>query len=552
MSYKRSKTKSMKKVICALTVSLFCLSTTAQYSTGATFNPVTIEATPQKVPLSFRSFTSMPSSFSLEKYCPTPANQGKHGTCTAFANGYAIATILYAKTHNLTDKAIINKYAFSPTFLYEQIKNEGDNDCQKGTDPIQAILTIIKGGDALLSTVPYQCGTALTQTAKDEALNYKAKDAAILYIGKGIIKDDKYYHEPDAFINSVKKSLSEGCPVSGGFHIPQSFFEIKSAIWTSDPSEVQKDWKHNGHAMAIVGYDDEKAGGAFRIMNSWGSGWADGGYVWMKYSDFTRYCIMALQVFADPNSLVPGEIPTPKPTPEPKPKPTPDPTPDPTPTPKPTPPKPEPKPQEQTFTLSGDVEFKLNNGDNMPIIKTSTRNLTVEDDEPAAKEDLVAYKMADTYSSGTKFRFYMNVDKEAYVYAFASDLTGKVNLILPYADNISTLVGSNSTIAFPSDTKVIKMDENRGKDYLLILYSASKLDAKAMAEKMNSMKGALSDKIKYVLGNKLIDKSKVDYSKDKVGFSTKKLSTRNLTVTDDDNKATTGTVVPLMVEIKHN
>ena len=187
----------------------------------------------------------------------------------------------------------------------------------------------------------------------------------------------------------------------------------------------------------------------------------------------------------------------------------------------------------------------------MPIIKTSTRNLTVEDDEPVAKEDLVAYKMADTYSSGTKFRFYMNVDKEAYVYAFASDLTGKVNLILPYADNISTLVGSNSTIAFPSDTKVIKMDENRGRDYLLILYSASKLDAKGMAEKMNNMKGALSDKIKSVLGNKLIDKSKVDYSKDKVGFNTKKLSTRNLVVADDDNIVTTGTVVPLMVEIKH-
>ena len=201
--------------------------------------------------------------------------------------------------------------------------------------------------------------------------------------------------------------------------------------------------------------------------------------------------------------------------------------------------------------MSGDVEFKLNTGDNMPIIKTSTRNLTVEDDEPAAKEDLVAYKMAETYTSGTKFRFYLNVDKEAYVYAFASDLTGKVNLILPFADNISTLVGSNSTIAFPSDTKIIKMDENKGRDYLLILYSASKLDAKGMADKMNGMKGALSDKIKTVLGNKLIDKSKVDYSKDKVGFSTKKIPTRNLTVADDDDKPTTGIVVPLMIEIKH-
>jgi hypothetical protein len=539
----------MKKISLLASALLMCFAVNAQYGTGANFNPETIEATPQKIDLSFRSFTAMPASYTLEPFCPTPGNQGNHGTCTAFANGYGIATILYAKTHNITNRSIIDKYAFSPTYLYEQIKKEGDNDCQGGADPIKALLTIIRGGDALMKTVPYKCGASITQTAKEEAGNYKAKDAAILHIAKGMMKDDKYFKEPEQFINSVKKALSEGCPVSGGFHIPQSFFKINTAVWTSDPNEVQKDWKHNGHAMAIVGYDDNKAGGAFRILNSWGTGWADGGYVWMKYSDFTRYCVMALQVFADPNTQPPAEKPQPKPTPQPEPKPEPAPTPKPTPKPEP---RPTPKPEEQTFTLSGDVEFKLNTGDNMPIIKTSTRNLTVEDDQPAAKEDLVAYTMAETYSSGTRFRFYLNVDKEAYVYAFASDLTGKVNLIMPFADNISTLVGSNSTIAFPSDTKVIKMDENKGRDYLLILYSATKLDAKAMAEKMNTMKGALSDKIKNILGNKLVDKTKVEYAKDKVGFSTKKLSTRNLTVGDDDTKPTTGSVVPLMVEIKHN
>jgi C1A family cysteine protease len=274
----------MKLFILCCGAMLIMMNTMAQQdrAMGASFNPETIAATPQKVQLSFRSFAAMPSSFSLEPYCPTPGDQGKHGTCTAFANGYGIATILYAKTHNITDKALINKYAFSPTYLYEQIKPADDKDCQSGTDPITALLTIIRGGDALLKTVPYQCGATITQSAKTEAVNYKAKDAAVLYIAKGLMKDDAYYHEPDAFINSVKKALSEGCPVSGGFHIPQSFFSIKSAVWTSDPNEVQKDWKHNGHAMAIVGYDDNQSGGAFRIMNSWGSSWADGGFVWMK------------------------------------------------------------------------------------------------------------------------------------------------------------------------------------------------------------------------------------------------------------------------------
>ena len=66
------------------------------------------------------------------------------------------------------------------------------------------------------------------------------------------------------------------------------------------------------------------------------------------------------------------------------------------------------------------------------------------------------------------------------------------------------------------------------------------------------MKGGLSYKIKTVLGNKLIDKTAINYDASKVGFSTQKLSNRNLNVTDDEpSKPTTGTVVPLMVEIKH-
>ncbi|HEY0057096.1 MAG TPA: C1 family peptidase, partial [Pedobacter sp.] len=491
-----------------LFVSIFLqLTSVAQerHGTGAIFNSETIEATPQKIALSFRSFRGLPERYSLEKYAPTPGNQGNHGTCVAFANGYSIATILYAQTHNITDKATINKHIFSPTYLFEQIKSPGDADCQNGTDPITALVTMIKGGDALMSTVPYQCNIALSPQAKAEAVNYKIQDAAMLFAAKGMMKNDAYLKKPEDMIASAKKALVEGSPISGGFHIPESFFRIKSDVWYSNPTEAAGEWKHNGHAMAIVGYDDTKAGGAFRIMNSWGTQWADGGYVWMRYEDFTRYCVMALQVFADPNTTPPNG--------QPKPQPAPTPTPVPTPSPKPVPPTPTPvpapTPPAQTFALSGNMEFKLNTGDDMPVTKISTRNLTVEEDSPNAKEDLVAYTMMNTYGSGTKFRFLINIDNAAYIYAFATDLTGKVNLIMPFNDMVSTHVGANSSIAFPSDTKVIQLDEQKGVDYLLVLYSAQKLDAKAIAEKMNTMTGGLSHKIKTVLGNKLIDKSKI-------------------------------------------
>lgn len=375
------------------------------YRTGAIFNSESIAAVPQKVSLSFRSFQSLPESASLEKYCPTAGNQGDHGTCVAFTSAYAIATILYAKTHNITNKALIDKYAFSPTYIYEQVKTPGDVNCQQGLDAIKALFFMIKTGDALLTKVPYECGFQLTDIVKSEALNYKIQDGAILFAVKGMMNEDKYIQTPEVMISSVKKALAEGFPVSGGWHIPESFFRVKSAVWHPDPTEVMKDWKHNGHAMAIVGYDDNIEGGAFRIMNSWGTAWGDNGYVWIRYSDFPNWCKLAVEVFGDPNTQPPAE--QPKPVPSPVPVPTP--TPQPAPTPQPEPPGPEPKPvppapEAPTFALSGSLEFKLNTGDDMPVNKTSTRNLTVESDANA-KEDLVAYTMNNTYSSGTKFRF---------------------------------------------------------------------------------------------------------------------------------------------------
>ncbi|CAN5822824.1 hypothetical protein BH10BAC2_BH10BAC2_38030 [soil metagenome] len=545
---------TMKKTIILFLAVLIHFTARAQktYPTGANFNPATIAATPRKVELSFRSFKSMPSSFSLEQFCPTPGNQGNHGTCVAFANAYGVATILYAKTHGLTDKALIDKYAFSPTFLYEQIKDANDADCQNGTDPINALVTMIKGGDALMRTVPYECGSVLTDAAKAEAINYKIQDASILFASAEMMGDSKYEKTDQEKIDATKKALMEGSPVSTGFFLPISFSNISGDFWNYQDGEEAGDWKHRGHALAVVGYDDHKYGGCFRILNSWGTDWADGGYVWVRYKDFAKWCVMALQPFADPYTLEPAEKhhddPAPDPQPEPKPEPKPDPRPD---------PKPEPKPQpEDVFILAGNVEFKLNTGSDMEVTKISTRNLVVDEDIPEAdkKEDLVAYRMTETYTSGTKFRFYITTQEESYIYAFATDLTGKVNRILPYDDMISTHIGANSVVAFPSDTKVVKMDEQKGTDYLLILYSKEKLDASAIAATMSNMSGGLSKKIKTALGDKLIAKDKIKYNPESAGFSVNGKGTRNLEVADEDGggEHISGTVVPLMIEFTHN
>lgn len=494
---------------------------------GMDWDPAITQKSPQKIQLASVSYRGMPAAHSLEKYAPAVGDQGNYGTCNAFACAYAAATMIFAQTHGISDKATISKCAFSPTFLYQNIVKNGGNNCQMGSHPVTALIFMNEKGLPFDRTVPYTCGKSWSKSADLEAEKYKIADAALLF-GK-----DGEVLEPDFKVESTKKALLENTPVIIGFELPKSFFKVTTDTWNPDPAEALGNWKHGKHAMTVVAYNDYKAGGAFKVMNSWGSKWGGGGYVWVKYEDYNRCCLMALQPFGDPNTPLPDFIvkETPKPKIEPTPQPKPSPKPEPTPQPKPQP----PPPYDPVFTLKGSVEFKQNTGETMSANRISTRNLVVEDEKGA--EDLAAYRMNKSYTSGTKFRFFINISQAAYIYAFATDLTGKVNRIMPYDDLISTHLGANSVVAFPSEKKVVKMDDNKGTDYMLILYSTEKLDSKAIAEKMTATTGGLSSKIKAALGDKLISKGDVNYSNTQIGF--------------EFTSKKRGGVVPLMVEISH-
>jgi Papain family cysteine protease/Domain of unknown function (DUF4384) len=484
---------------------------------GMDWNPEITKKASKKIQLASVSYRGMPSAYSLEQYAPSVGDQGDYGTCNAFACAYASATIIFAQTHAINDKSMINKCIFSPTYLYQNILKEGTNNCQNGSHPLTALLFMNEKGLPFQRTVPYTCGKSWASAADVEAAKYKIADAAMLF-GK-----DNEVLEADFKVESTKKALLENTPVIIGFELPKSFFQVKTDTWNPDPAEALGDWKHGKHAMTVVAFDDNKAGGAFKIMNSWGKTWGDGGFVWVKYEDYTRCCLMAFQPFGDPNAPMPtfnnDYNPSPNPNPLPNPIPIPTPTYDP------------------TFTLKGSVEFKQNTGETMLVNRISAQDLVDSDKKSKNKEDLVAYRMDKSYASGTKFRFFISTTEQAYIYAFATDLTGKVNRILPYEDLISTHLGANSVVAFPSEKKVVKLDNTKGTDYMLILYSTEPIDSKAIAEKMSATKGSLSKKIKTVLGDKLIDKLAIKYDDANIGF-------------DYANKKSGG-IVPLMVEISH-
>lgn len=488
----------MKYFLC--TFALLCmLATNAQQrATGMIYDPPSLRAIPYKAKLTSESYGAMPPAASLEKYCPTAGDQGQYGTCVAFAVAYHLRTILYNKLQAETagNKQGLNPNAtiFSPTYVYEQIKDRSDRYCQDGSNPVDAFELLKKSGVATIDKQPYACGASIRQEAIKQAEQFRIVDYQILY--------QPGEEDTRLIINATKKAISEGYPCMLGFIVAQSFYRVKGDVWREQPTDDGPTGKHGRHAMCVVGYDDKKYGGAFRVLNSWGTGWADKGFVWIPYKDFARYAIIGIQAYG-PSA------------------------------PKPAPDKPDIIPAE----LKGSLSFRLNTGEKMTASRVLTRNLEIADNDPAFKEELVAYKMDKAYASGTRFRFSITTNTEAYIYAFATDLTGKVNKLLPFADNMSPHIGSNSTVAFPGENKVIKMDDNPGTDYLLILYSQERLNAEELLKTMNGITGGLTRKIKSALGKKLIMPADIDYHLNNVGFNVK--------------PGHTGTVVPVMVEITH-
>jgi len=445
-----------KRVLLLLSAALFCVSLFAQpRPTGEVFDAELYNSLPLKAKVSSRSI--LPPRLSLEKYCPTPGDQGNYMTCAAWSSAYHFRTIIEAKQRGLTDRAEINKLVYSPTWVYEILKSEGDDTCGEGLATARSLLVFKELGVPSYSSLPFAClaGNQKSRFAKldpmmAEAQKARIRDLQILFLAKeGIDPQDK--------IRAIKKVLAEGYPVLVSHTLYDSFHGAKE-VWRTLPTEASASDRHGSHAMVIVGYDDEKYGGAFRYLNSWGPGWGDGGFIWVPYATTGDLCYGAYQAFPFPR-IAPSTPLAPAPAPPP--------TPSVTPSPAPAPPAPAPI---AARLPAGSLEFRLRNGSPMPVNRISSRGLITEDDNPAGFET-AAYRMASPYPSGTRFRFYLETKNEGYVYAFASDLSQQVSKIFPYDNQVSPLIGANSTVPFPSDSKVIRMDNKPGTDYLLVLYS---------------------------------------------------------------------------------
>lgn len=378
----------------------------------------------------------LPESVSLLAFAPERGNQGAQGSCVAWASAYAARTILYARQTGKNPDDV----KFSPSFTYNQIKLPG---CQ-GSYLQRAMDNMGKIGAVPFGDFAYDAGDC--DRRPPAALFDKAENFRIL----GATRVSDGANKPGTVdIKAIRQTLAAGAPVVIGMMVGGTFMQemMGQKVWHPTAADRRMEG-FGGHAMCVIGYDDNLEGGAFQIMNSWGPEWGEQGVAWVRYADFMHFTreAMALAPMGAAN---------------------------------------QPKPE------AFQAEFALLNSD-------------TKSDIPLRAVGNGVFETMQKVAPGTKFKIRFKNNVECYSYVFGQETDNSSYVLYPYTAKHSPYCGVTGTRVFPRGFNMVP-DEKGTRDYMAVLITRKPIDYKALNEKVNTAATAdYAAAFRRALGNNMV------------------------------------------------
>lgn len=284
-------TNTIKKLKLSITILILSFSYNTLSAQGVTIDEGSYKWIAE-LPKPVKSRSILPPSASLENYAPSVIDQTGTSMCASFALS-TIHTMNYAKNNNIRNIEEIDKNRFSPSFLYYLFKDENT----KGMSPLEGIAFMSKFGLPFTNDVESDIFFPFAERRIENCYPYNKNDL-LNDIKKGSqyvldlnsIKscgESKEFGKQKIFVvnhDILKSELSAGNPCLLGASFGPDFFEKEQEFCYS---KTEGKSVGIGHAMVVVAYDDDKYGGSYKILNSYGKDWGCDGYTWIKYKDLT-------------------------------------------------------------------------------------------------------------------------------------------------------------------------------------------------------------------------------------------------------------------------
>ena len=254
----------MKNIIYLLSLTaLLGLATTSfgqQYRTGLNLNAGSSKGLNIYERTSFGFGESLPDSISWREFAPYPGDQGSYGTCVGWSSGYCAMTTLYSKQLNLKNRNVITAMAMCPYTVYNNIKSAYDTGCQSGSRLEEAGDFLTSKGTKRFYIHESDCGTTDEEDMKMGI--FKADDYSGLWEWDMQMDSDATTEKEK--IEKTKSALADGNVVIIGMMISSSFVHNvnENGVWEKS-TNTWENFPSGGHAMCVLGYDDNRHGGTF-------------------------------------------------------------------------------------------------------------------------------------------------------------------------------------------------------------------------------------------------------------------------------------------------
>ena len=253
------------------------------------------------------STRSLPSSVDLSQSVSFPpvGNQWYVSSCVAWAAayyqfGYQVAKMNSWDVRNDTTKL------FSPKWIYNMINNGVD----EGADVSNAYEILSVQGDVRFSectptgvvTLSEYASWYLDEDALEQALKYRVVENEHLAFANTSISTPVTSYNSDC-LNTMKSFINEGYVLTIETDFDEWDYKTLNSQSNSELNgqlvcikAINSDNEVGLHQMAVVGYDDTIAydlngngtiqnfeKGAFKLVNSHGTGYGNDGFIWVMY-----------------------------------------------------------------------------------------------------------------------------------------------------------------------------------------------------------------------------------------------------------------------------